>query len=332
MQSEKKSLHPDHSNGRISGIVPKKKPSMSAFLSLTPLLEQMTERMGGGFKLSQGEVTLFVSREYERMLDAGMHAAQEISVEFEEAEARLTVLASAVDGKRMAELTRLALLGELSAGMTHDMNNLLTVIDAYVFFVVQSIAVNKPHQMEDFLADIAEPLDAMKGICERTQRLASRKRKPETVNLRELTESAIRLMKTPLKRASSKERKEISILNLVSPHLAAEAVYSDVQNAVLNIMLNAVRHGIQGEGRIEIRAATCLRTVILSIENDGVPVPESVRHSLFEKPLSRDCDHGYGLYSSAKNLERFGGRISFVSDSEQTTFFIILPAVSDRDG
>ncbi len=331
MQSEKKSLHPDHPNVRISGVVPKKKPSMNAFLSIAPLFEMITERMGGGFKLSHGEITLFASRRYEEMCGSDVCAAQRISIEFEESEAVLTILASVADEKRMAHLTRLALLGEVSEGMVHDMNNLLTVFDGNTYFLSQSLAGRSSHVMKELVEDMAITLEAMKGICERTQRLSSKK-KPEEVNLNELVESAIRLMKAPLRRARKDDGKEIRIVNQVPSAMVAEAVYSDLQNAVLNIMLNAVRHGIQEEGQINIQATTCLSTVILSIENDGVPVPESIQDSLLKEPLSVDCDNGVGLYFSAKNLESSGGRISFVSEPERTTFFIILPIPSDIDG
>jgi signal transduction histidine kinase len=134
------------------------------------------------------------------------------------------------------------------------------------------------------------------------------------------------LIKKRLQNEWSGKGREVSVINAVPIGLEANMVYSDTQLAIVNIMLNAVEHGIEKKGTIEIRGYRDEAFVFIEIENDGRPVHENIRAKLLNAPVTEHCNNGFGLYSSAKSIRAFGGDISFESDSGSTVFSIMLPA------
>ena len=114
--------------------------------------------------------------------------------------------------------------------------------------------------------------------------------------------------------------------------LPAGPVYlaTDLQIArrvVLNTVKNAVEAAADGESvRIEISAEES--TVMIGVWNPR-PLPESVRHQLFQRSFStKGAGRGLGTYSMRLLLEDYlDGRVDFSSGPAGTTFQLTFPSV-----
>lgn len=97
-----------------------------------------------------------------------------------------------------------------------------------------------------------------------------------------------------------------------------------------NLLGNAVTHGDAG-APVRVEATDLDGTLRLAVTNQGPPIPEEVRSSLF-LPFSRGGERaslqglGLGLYIAAEIARAHGGRIDVGSDETGTTFALTMPA------
>ena len=93
-------------------------------------------------------------------------------------------------------------------------------------------------------------------------------------------------------------------------------------------------HGNQ-DGPIRVEARDDGGTLRLAVTNQGAPIPDAVRPSLF-LPFSRGGDRsslqglGLGLYIASEIARAHGGRIDVQSDEANGTSFVLtMPARYD---
>ena len=101
-----------------------------------------------------------------------------------------------------------------------------------------------------------------------------------------------------------------------------------------NLLGNAVVHGA-ANAPIHVEARDLGGTLRLAVTNQGTPIPEEIRPSLF-LPFSRRSERrrlqglGLGLYIASQIALAHGGRIDVESDEANgTTFALTIPARYD---
>ncbi len=96
-----------------------------------------------------------------------------------------------------------------------------------------------------------------------------------------------------------------------------------LKQALLNLLGNAIDHG--GDGPVGIRIEGAGQDVVLSVHNDGEPIPASVLPVLFE-PFRRGdgSPHGLGLglYIVREIVRSHGGAIEVRSTASEGTTFV----------
>jgi signal transduction histidine kinase len=108
-----------------------------------------------------------------------------------------------------------------------------------------------------------------------------------------------------------------------------------IRQVVSNLLANALQHG-SPEGPVELSAASEGATVVLSVHNEGVPIPPEalptlfdplVRHATVDSTLGRAPGSiGLGLYIVREIVNAKGGTIAVASTAEQgTTFTVRIP-------
>lgn len=301
---------------RESGVAPRKKPSLSSFMEVAPLLDKVAEAMGCGIAVTFAKEHLYCSPGFPEL--SSESAAQQLGIGFDECDAQLEIIVPD-ERKRNLALARYATMGLVSAGVVHDLRNIFAGIMVALPQLTKTPAVQEKQELSTVVGWLEEAVENCRQIIQRFESIAENKRQTTRENVHETVESAIRMCNSLL------ICKQISVENNVLNDLEAGMVRSDVQLAIINIIFNAVEHGIRKKGRISFDAASMDGHVLLRIENDGAPIPESIREKLLKEPLSKDCDLGYGMYTSVMNLRSFGGDIDFASSSERTAFILKLP-------
>lgn len=104
-----------------------------------------------------------------------------------------------------------------------------------------------------------------------------------------------------------------------------------LSRVIANLLRNAVEHGAVGRP-IVVRTSGRADLRVLSVRNEGQPIPEDVRERLFEPMVHRATDApaasnmGLGLFVCRTIVEAHGGRIGVQTGDAGTEFRIELPA------
>ncbi|MEA4999855.1 MAG: Spo0B domain-containing protein [Candidatus Limiplasma sp.] len=94
-----------------------------------------------------------------------------------------------------------------------------------------------------------------------------------------------------------------------------------------NLIDNAI-DALKGapEPRIELTIAEDLRAFAFTIANNGAPIPEEMRESIFEAGVStKGVGRGMGLSIVRQTLAEYGGTVACQSDAQQTAFHVTVP-------
>jgi two-component system, NtrC family, sensor kinase len=233
--------------------------------------------------------------------------------------------------ERLLQSQKLAAIGELSAGIAHEINNPLAIIRQeaeWMGHLLNKGAGAQLPELEELNGSVAQIVQQVDRCTEIIRNLLdfARKRDPviQAVDLNRVAEDMTRLVEREAK------HNNIVIVRQYEPELPV--IYSDapqLRQVVLNFLTNA-SHAIGQEGAITI----CTRkqgdeAVHLVISDTGCGIPEENLGKIFDpffttKPEGQGT--GLGLSICHGIIQRLGGQILVASRvGEGTSFTIELP-------
>jgi two-component system NtrC family sensor kinase len=276
-----------------------------------------------------------VSAARDRMLKEAAEARAEVAVELEGANHELQESnrrLKETEGQ-LIQTEKMASLGQLVAGIAHEINNPLAFVLNNLFIVQSGLDQLSP-EMEPHLAPASltklrkarTRLEEMKEGLNRVKELVldlrtfSRLDEGEfkTVDVVQTIEAVLLLLK-------HKTNGRI----FVEKHYAAERAlycYAGRLNQVfMNLIANAV-DAIEDEGRIVIATSQTEETFLISVLDNGAGIPEAIRNKIFDpffttKPVGHGT--GLGLAISYGIVRDHGGTIEVQSEEGVGTEFII---------
>jgi len=228
---------------------------------------------------------------------------------------------------RAARSDKLRALGELAAGVAHNLNNSLTVIQGRAQLLMMRSTGDEGSKKS--LGVITQAV----GDCSQTLRRLldfSRRestRHPVPVDLSELITSSVEIAR-PKWQASSSERTG-SIEVLIDAHAPAFTLgdSAELREVALNLIFNAVDAMPKG-GTIEAGTRVEGKTARFWIADTGNGMPAEVIARIFEPFYTTKGERGTGLGLSASHglIENHSGDINVISEpGKGTRFEIILP-------
>jgi two-component system, NtrC family, sensor kinase len=236
-----------------------------------------------------------------------------------------------VMGDKMLQSQKLAALGELAAGIAHEINNPLAIIRQeaeYAQFVLKPSATGESPdlaELQDSLREIITQVDRSREITHNLLDFA-RKREPvlQKVQINRLIEDMTRLVEKEAK------NKNIALLRHYAPDLPV--VTSDpplLRQVTLNLLNNAT-YAVGQDGEIVITTAILPhREIMISVEDSGPGIPPEILPKIFDpffttKPQGKGT--GLGLAICHGIIQKLGGRITAASEpGHGATFTIVLP-------
>lgn len=309
----------------IRSLAPARRPSFDSISSLAPLLEEMTERMGGGVVITSGGADIFRTIGYDPKMMIAEDGVIELELGGRTAYLRFLRQTTAA----CPALSRMILLGQLSAGMAHDINNMLSVIQGNLGILEHERclcgAENAGGSARDIFGEISDAVNNIAALCRRIQSLGSLKSEVSAIRVSDAAADSLALLRFTL--ISAKERGlEVAVDNRIPEDIWCMAVSAELQSCMLNILKNAVEHGFRGKDSGVILLDACKEEglVRLDISNDGHMISPAVSESLLRRPLASECNNGIGLFSAAERLRSFGSWLTFSSEPGMTTFSITL--------
>lgn len=226
--------------------------------------------------------------------------------------------------KQLMHTEKLAALGQLSAGVAHEINNPLGGIKLCfnnLFSTTMDAKTREEHVMV-----VNDGLDRIQTIVR--QLLDYAKNAPlavQPVSLNEIVEKVLRLADYTLENRGIKLETDF---DTTLPRTAIDA--NKIEQVLLNLIINAVQ-AIEGEGTIRVRTFLDGQNCMVSIADSGPGIPSEVIEHIFDpffttKEVGEGT--GLGLTVSKAIVEQHGGVLSVETSSAGTTFFVRLPEVA----
>ncbi len=190
---------------------------------------------------------------------------------------------------RAAEQERLALLGELSATLAHEIRNPLAGIRSLAQRLGEPELDNgKRARYADVILGETGRLDRIVGnLLDAARRNAFQAVQGELTPLAPLFDDILLLVDTRARRAGITLVREDTDLYAAAPRDA-------LAQALLNLALNAIAHTPAG-GRVELGARPDGTNIAIHVRDTGPGVPRDDRERIFEPFHSRGIGAGLGL-------------------------------------
>ncbi|MGK9051286.1 sensor histidine kinase [Neorhizobium petrolearium] len=237
-------------------------------------------------------------------------------------EARLQVVQ-----QDLVNANRLAILGQVAAGVAHEINQPVATIRAY--------ADNSKVFLErQQTGPVAENLDLIAGLTERIgaitedlKALARRGRAaPEPVELRDVIEGALLLL-----RSRFTGRLEMLTVEPIPEGMRVMGTRLRLEQVFINLFQNALEAiEAQDGGGVDVSAEASREWITVTVADNGPGIPPAVLDELFEPfNSSKEQGLGLGLVISKDIVTDYGGHIDVESGGSGTRFMIRLKKAAD---
>jgi PAS domain S-box-containing protein len=224
---------------------------------------------------------------------------------------------------QLIQTERLAAVGELAAGVAHEVNNPLGGLQNFVKMMKKE-AGNVSQNLE-FLDLMSEGLKRIEVIVKQLMAFS----RPYSThmcnhNLNEITENSLRFVDHRIKEFG------IHLEKNLSPDLPE--IYGDADNisqVIINIIVNALDSMSSG-GNLTIKTGYCdfqHSSIQVVISDTGSGIPEEILNKIFNPFFTtKEMGSGLGLAISKRIIDDHNGNIMVKSRvGKGTTFYICLP-------
>jgi PAS domain S-box-containing protein len=228
----------------------------------------------------------------------------------------------------LAESHRLASLGVLSSGFSHELNTplgtVLTCIEG-ILRETPAAPVRAPDQarIRESASIARDQLLRCRNITQQFLRLSRGQHHGiAIVDLRDAIEAAQRLV-SPTARAHSVQ----IVVYPTATNLNVRAGDAELQDLLINLLLNAVQASKAGS-TVEVEAYAGV-DVRVRIKDQGCGIPQDYLQKIFEPFFSmREGGTGIGLFLSLNTVRNWGGDILVESTVGKGSIFeVVLPAI-----
>jgi two-component system NtrC family sensor kinase len=223
---------------------------------------------------------------------------------------------------QLIQSEKLAAIGQLTAGIVHDVKNPLAVIKGVAELMLS----------EESLPEYTQELSLIRESAQKANNIVSdlmkfaRQSQPEMgiYDMRDTVEAALRLTAFPIRKAHVQAVKDIPEHAVVMNY-----DYQQIEQVLVNLINNAVQAMPNG-GSLRVSLGQADGVTAISVQDTGIGIPSENLSRIFDpffttKPEGEGT--GLGLSVSYGIISNHSGRIEVESvPGEGTTFTLLLPA------
>ncbi|MBW1750656.1 MAG: ATP-binding protein [Deltaproteobacteria bacterium] len=238
----------------------------------------------------------------------------------------------------MEQQSQLASVGQLAAGVAHEINNPLALINETAGYVKDLFEIKKQYQNDDeLLESIDDILEAVERCGTITKQLLGFAHKADIENQRvNLKEIILDVLNFHIKES---EYRNIKIgVDVPEDNLEIETDRGKLQQILLNLVNNAFQ-AVDDGSSIDVHASSSgPDKVVITVSDNGCGMSQAELAKVFEPFFTtkeRGTGTGLGLAITYGLVKKLNGNISVESkENEGTRFSIILPTLigEEADG
>ncbi|MBY5698639.1 sensor histidine kinase [Rhizobium leguminosarum] len=223
----------------------------------------------------------------------------------------------------LVQANRLAILGQVAAGVAHEINQPVATIRAYADNARTFLNRGQTAPAGENLESIAALTERIGSITEELKTFARKGRgSAEPTGLKDVIEGAVMLL-----RSRFAGRMDTLDIDLPPDELQVMGNRIRLEQVLINLLQNALEAVAPkaGDGRVEIRTSTDAGMVTVTVADNGPGIPPEIRKGLFTPfNTSKESGLGLGLVISKEIVGDYGGRMEVASDSGGTRFIVQL--------
>jgi two-component system NtrC family sensor kinase len=233
--------------------------------------------------------------------------------------------------KRIMESERLALIGQLSANIAHELNNPLQGIVTYSHLLLERISADDSaaEPIRKIVVQANRCRDIIRGLLD-----FSRQRKPDKTvcDVNAVLEQCVALVQ------DQALFHNIEVTKRLAPGLPMAVIDpSQIERVFMNMIINAAE-AMEGGGQLRLatRYDSQNRRIEIEFADTGTGIPEENLEKIFDPFFTtKDARHGtgLGLAISYGIIKEHRGTISVESKVGQGTAFLVrLPVRTEEEG
>ncbi|RXT23726.1 two-component sensor histidine kinase [Rhizobium leguminosarum] len=223
----------------------------------------------------------------------------------------------------LVQANRLAILGQVAAGVAHEINQPVATIRAYADNARTFLDRGQTTPAGENLESIAALTERIGSITEELKTFARKGRgSAEPTGLKDVIEGAVMLL-----RSRFAGRMDLLDIDLPSPDLQVMGNRIRLEQVLINLLQNALEAVAPkaGEGRVEVRTSADAGMVTVTVADNGPGIPPDIRKGLFTPfNTSKESGLGLGLVISKDIVGDYGGRMEVASNGGGTQFIVHL--------
>ncbi len=215
---------------------------------------------------------------------------------------------------------RLSELGDLAAGVAHEIRNPLNSISiAAQRLMAEFEPKENSQEFQSFTRQIKSEAGRLNDIVTRFLLLArGQAEKKDRIDLSQTITDTIQFLKL------DSEKSGVVIESKIENSVSLPGSEDRVKQLVINLIRNGLEACRDTDGKISVSLITSDNSAILSIKDNGSGIPDEIQEKVFNPYFStKETGTGLGLAIVHQIVEEFGGQIDLKSSPKDGTEFII---------
>ena len=218
------------------------------------------------------------------------------------------------------QLNKLATIGKLAAGVSHEINNPLAVIRATESKIARMIQSNEEidkAKLQEYMTKIERSISRINNVTS-SLRTYSENESPDRIEIIQIESLVVSVVDSLMNKI---QKNNVNyFIEEDDPKSYINVSYKDIFQALQNILLNSIdelKH-ISGERKLKIKIVGQSESVNIYIHDNGRGVADSIRNKIFEPFFTTKSvgeGQGLGLSFAANVIKKNSGTVE-LTESE----------------
>ncbi len=207
----------------------------------------------------------------------------------------------------LIQTAKLAVLGQMSASISHELNNPLAAMRSYADNARQFLRLNKGDKADENLRRIASLTERMARISSQLKAFARKSSgKLEAVKVASIVQSALDIVHPQLKQSNIRFDS-----HAIDPDLCVMADPIQLEQVLINLINNAINAVDPQHGEIHIKTETQPGKTMIHVDDNGPGIDDQHLSKIFSPFFTtRKSGLGLGLSISARIVDSMNGTLS----------------------